>query len=86
MTICITNSKYYCNTFNLLIYLHNMALQFPKKEKRNSPLTVRLKETAVKKLKEIASKHCVSQADVLERLIELEYEEMESGKNRRSKT
>jgi|GEM_PF-1988881 len=51
-------------------------LEFQKKQKRNAALTVRLTESTVDKLREIAEKHGVSQADVIEKLIESAYLEM----------
>ena len=51
-----------------------------RKTRRDTPLTVRLTKEAVAKLKEIAEKHEVSQADVIERLIESGYCEMTGGK------
>jgi hypothetical protein len=50
-------------------------LEFQKK-RRDTPLTVRLAKETIGKLKEIAAKHDVSQADVIERLIETGYEEL----------
>ncbi len=47
-----------------------MVLKFEKKQKRDVAITVRLKSTTVKKLKELAKRHAVSQADVIEKLIE----------------
>ena len=51
-----------------------------RKTRRNTPLTVRLTKETVAMLKEIAEKHEVSQADVIERLIESGYSEMTGGK------
>ncbi|MGK5087853.1 ribbon-helix-helix protein, CopG family [Bdellovibrionota bacterium FG-2] len=55
-----------------------MSLLEFKKKKRNTPVTVRLTEDTVTKLKAIAEKHDVSQADVIERLIEAGYSEMKT--------
>ncbi len=51
-------------------------LEFQKKEKRNTALTVRLPEDTVDKLREIAEKHDVSQADVIKKLIENAHAEL----------
>jgi len=59
-------------------------LEFEKK-KRDTPLTVRLTKDTVIKLKQITEKHNVSQADVIERLIDSGYEEMTKGKSKKSK-
>lgn len=50
-----------------------MTLKFDKKVKRDTPITVRLKAETTKKLKELALKYDVSQADVLEKLIDSAY-------------
>lgn len=57
-------------------------LKFDKKPKRDSPLTVRLPSSVIDKLKEIASKHEVSQADVIEKLIEDAHEKMSSKRKK----
>lgn len=57
-------------------------LKFDKKPKRDSPLTVRLPASVVEKLREIASNHEVSQADVIEKLIEDAYEKITSKKKK----
>ena len=44
--------------------------------KRDTPLTVRLPKASVDKLRKIAEKHGVSQADVVEQLIENAHEEL----------
>lgn len=51
-------------------------LEIPKKEKRNKALTVRLPEDTVEKLKQIAERHEVSQADVIKALIEKAYSDL----------
>lgn len=60
-------------------------LDFQKKTKRDAPLTVRLTKESVNKLKQIAEKHGVSQADVIEKLIESGYAEMMGGKSKKAK-
>ena len=57
-------------------------LKFDKR-KRDTPLTVRLMKETVAKLKQIAAKHGVSQADVIERLIDNGHEEMASTKSKK---
>ena len=47
-----------------------MALQFEKKPKRTHSLTVRITEDAFKAIREIADQYGVSQADVIEKLLE----------------
>lgn len=51
-------------------------LEFTKKLKRDTPLTVRLPKDTVDKLREIAEKNEVSQADVIEQLIATAYREL----------
>jgi hypothetical protein len=57
-------------------------LDFPKKEKRNAPLTVRIPPSTMEKLRSIAKKHDASQSEVIERLVEVAYSEMMAGKGR----
>ena len=57
-----------------------MAIRFDKKPKRDTPVTVRLTAETVKKLKEIAAKHAVTQTDVLEKLIEIAHEDLRKRK------
>lgn len=61
-------------------------LDFQKKPKRDTPLTVRLTKESIGKLKKIAEKHGVSQADVIERLIESGYAEMVGAKPKKAKS
>lgn len=51
-------------------------LDFPPKELKNHALTVRLRKGTIDKLRSIAERHEVSQADVVERLITAAFEEM----------
>lgn len=51
-------------------------LDFPKKEKRDTPLTVRLSESTINKLKAIAKKYKKTQTEVIEHLIEAAHKEM----------
>lgn len=53
-------------------------LGFNKRPKRDTPLTVRLPKATVDRLREIAYKHEVSQADVIEKLIETAYRDLGS--------
>lgn len=57
-----------------------MQLKFEKKVRRDTALTVRLSKKTVEKLKDIADKHGVSQADVLEKLIEAAHSGSSRGK------
>lgn len=53
-----------------------MALiKFPKREKKDTALTVRLKASTFSKLKELAKKNALSQSDVIEHLIETAHAE-----------
>ena len=45
-------------------------LKITKKPKRDTPLTVRLPKTTVEKLQKYADKNSLSQADIIEHLIE----------------
>ena len=54
-------------------------LSFDKKEKRDSPLTVRLTKTTVARLKMLAEWHDVSQADIIERLLDAAAKEHEDS-------
>ena len=51
-------------------------------EKREMALFIKIRSSIGKKLKEITKRHGVSQVDVLERLIEAAYSEMEGGGRR----
>ncbi|MBI4403122.1 MAG: ribbon-helix-helix protein, CopG family [Deltaproteobacteria bacterium] len=48
---------------------------FPKRERRDTPLTVRLPASVIEKLKELAKRYGLSQTDVIEHLIERAHEE-----------
>jgi len=60
-------------------------LSFDKKEKRDSPLTVRLTKTTVARLKMLTEWHDVSQADIIERLIEAAAKEHEHSSQNKLK-
>jgi predicted transcriptional regulator len=57
-----------------------MALSFEKKVKRDTAVTLRLKAETVKKLREVAEKYGVSQADVMEKLIEMAHSDLPKRK------
>lgn len=57
-------------------------LDFDKPEKKDTTLSIRIRQSVVDKLNEIKEKHEVSQSDVIEKLIEKAYEEMKSKKNK----
>jgi len=58
-------------------------MQFSKKIKRDSPLTVRLTASTIEKLKAVAEKNQLTQTDVVEQLIESAYDEMKNKKKHR---
>jgi len=60
-------------------------LEFNKKEKRDTAITVRVPESVVEKLKQISKSYEVSQADVLIRLIESAFVEMQKGSSNKKK-
>jgi hypothetical protein len=49
-------------------------LTFEKKEKRDAALTVRIRPSVVDMLNELKDRHQVSQADIVEKLIESAYQ------------
>jgi predicted transcriptional regulator len=55
-------------------------LKFDKK-KRDTALTVRLNSETVNQLRQLAEKHEVSQADILERLIEIAHADLKKKKS-----
>lgn len=60
-----------------------MTLQFDKKVKRDKAITVRLSEKTIDQLKNIVAQYQVSQADVIELLIEKAHSEMLAEKKKK---
>jgi hypothetical protein len=60
-----------------------MALpSLPKKEPRPVPVTVRLSKRASEQLRTLAKEHNMSQADVIEYLLQIEFKSWESKKGK----
>lgn len=61
---------------DILRIIVRMTLQFDKKAKRDKAITVRLSEKTIDQLKSIVAQFQVSQADVIETLIDKAHSEM----------
>lgn len=58
-----------------------MLPYLPKKEPRPIPLTVRISRKSSEQLKALAREHNLSQADVIEHLIQQEFKHYQESKN-----
>lgn len=58
--------------------------KLPSKEKKEASISVRVRETVLERLKEMATKHNLSQSEVIEHLVDQAYEEL-VGKKIKSK-